>query len=138
MTPGQRRAVLADGTRTAVLATTRADGRPHAVPVWFALDDEDVLINTSEDSVTGRAPQRDPRVTVVAGDEAPPYAFVMGEGVAEMSRDAEDIRWGTAEIARRYLGGGGSEEFLRYATGPGEVFFRVRRAHVVAQARIAG
>ncbi len=32
----------------------------------------------------------------------------------------------------------GAEEFLRYATGPGMVLLRVRPAHVVAQARIAG
>lgn len=30
---------VSTGTRTAKLATTRADGRPHVAPVWFVLDD---------------------------------------------------------------------------------------------------
>ena len=61
MTPEQRRAFLTEGTRTAVIATVRADGRPHAAPVWYALDGDDVLINMSEDTVKGRALRRDPR-----------------------------------------------------------------------------
>jgi len=29
---------LTEGTRTAHVATTRSDGRPHVKPVWFVLD----------------------------------------------------------------------------------------------------
>jgi nitroimidazol reductase NimA-like FMN-containing flavoprotein (pyridoxamine 5'-phosphate oxidase superfamily) len=47
MTPEARRAFLTTGTRTAILATTRPDGRPHAVPVCFVLDNDDVLFLTN-------------------------------------------------------------------------------------------
>ena len=33
---------LRDRARTAVLATVRADGRPHAAPVWFDLDGDKI------------------------------------------------------------------------------------------------
>src|SRR6266498_4163733 len=72
----QRRAFLSEGTRNAVVATIRADGRPHAVPVWYAMDGDDVLIGTNENTLRGRNLSRDPRVTVVVEDPTPPYAFV--------------------------------------------------------------
>ena len=43
MTVDARRAFLTEGTRTAVLATTRQDGRPHAAAIAFVCDDDDIL-----------------------------------------------------------------------------------------------
>jgi PPOX class probable F420-dependent enzyme len=138
MTPDQRRSFLTDGARTAVLATVRTDGRPHAAPVWYGLDGNDVLINTGEDTVKGRAVQRDPRVTVVVDDPAPPYAFVMIEGTAEVSRDPEEIRRGSTVIGRHYLDAEATEAWLRYATGPGKVLVRVRPTRLVTVDRVGG
>jgi PPOX class probable F420-dependent enzyme len=138
MTPDAAREFLADGTRPAIIATIRADGRPHAVPVWFALDGDDLLINISENSVKGRDLMRDPRVAVVVDDETPPYAFVMVEGVAEMSKDPGAVHEGSLRIGRRYLGDDGAEQFVRYATGPGNVLIRIRPTRMVAQDNIAG
>jgi hypothetical protein len=42
-----RRPVRAPGK----LATTRADGRPHVVPIWFVLDGDDLVFNTGADTV---------------------------------------------------------------------------------------
>jgi PPOX class probable F420-dependent enzyme len=139
MTADQRRAFLNDGTRTAILATVRADGRPHAAPVWYALDGDDVLINTGEDTVKGRAVQRDPRVTVVVDDPTPPYAFVMIEGVAEISRDHDEIQRGSTTIGRRYLDTESADAWvLHYATSPGKVLVRVRPTNLVAVDRVGG
>lgn len=115
MTPEARRAFLATGTRTAILATTRRDGRPHAVPVCFVLDDDDVLFLTNGDSAKGRALQHNPRVTLVVDDERPPFAFVMIEGTAEISRNADDIERVAPRIAERYDGPGNVEDFVRFA-----------------------
>src|SRR5688500_1967278 len=102
MDDDRRRAFLAHGTRTAKLATTRADGRPHVAPIWFVLDGDDVVFTTAETSVKGRTLQRDPRVAMVVDDERPPFAFVLVEGVAELSTDPEDLlRWAT-RIGARY------------------------------------
>ncbi|MGQ0805486.1 MAG: hypothetical protein ACT4PI_16700 [Actinomycetota bacterium] len=37
MSRGEWKAFLLEGTRTAKLATTRKDGRPHVSPIWFLL-----------------------------------------------------------------------------------------------------
>src|ERR671919_1304031 len=116
MTPQARRAFLTSGTRTAILATTRADGRPHAVPVCFVLDDDDdVLFLTNEATAKGRALQRDPRVTLVVDDETPPFAFVMIEGEAQLSRSPGDIDRVAPEIAERYDGPDGVDDFVAFA-----------------------
>ena len=46
---------MSEGTRTGKLATTRHDGRPHVVPIWFVLDGDDFVFNTGEHSIKGRA-----------------------------------------------------------------------------------
>jgi hypothetical protein len=46
MTEAEWRAFLGAGTRTGKLATTRPDGRPHVVPIWFVLDGDEVVFNT--------------------------------------------------------------------------------------------
>jgi PPOX class probable F420-dependent enzyme len=134
ITTAQRKALLTEDGRTAVLAITRADGRPHATPVWFALDGEDVLVNIGENTVKGKALQRDPRVTLVVDTGAPPYTFVMLEGEAEIFRDSNEIHRGSTMIARRYLDDEAAAGWVNgYATGPGKVLVRVRPTHIVAR-----
>ena len=54
MSDDERRAFLTEGTRTAKLATVRADGRPHVAPVWFVLDGDVVVFNTGAATVEGQ------------------------------------------------------------------------------------
>ena len=60
MTSEEIRAFLSHGTRTAKLATSGPGGQPHVMPVWFALDGEEVVFTTWSDSVKGRNLRRDP------------------------------------------------------------------------------
>src|SRR2546426_1053314 len=138
MTADQSRAFLAEGARTVTIATVRADGRPHAVPVWFVLDGDDIVITLKEDSVKGRNLIREPRVTAVVDDPTPPYAFVSVDGTAEISRDPDEIRRFATEIGRRYIGDEGAEGFAGYVMGSGMVVGRVRPNHVVGYDKIAG
>ena len=132
MSDDERRAFLAEGTRTATVATTRADGRPHAAPVWFVLDGDDVIFTTGERTVKGRTLSRDPRVSVVVNLEQAPFAFVAIDGVAEISHDqAELLRWATA-LGARYMGADRAEEFGRRNAAPDELLVRVRPSHIVA------
>ena len=55
---------MLDRARTAVLATVRADGRPHAAPIWFDLDDDTLVFTTGEYTVKGRNMRRDARVSL--------------------------------------------------------------------------
>jgi PPOX class probable F420-dependent enzyme len=136
MTPQARRAFLTSGTRTAIVATTRADGRPHAVPVCFVLDGDDVLFLTNEATAKGRALQRDPRATLVVDDETPPFAFVMIEGTAQLSRRPDDIDRVAPEIAERYDGADGIEDFVRFAHEALGTLVRVTPTRIVALDRV--
>jgi PPOX class probable F420-dependent enzyme len=69
-----------DGTRTGKLATMRANGAPHVVPVWFLIDTVDgrdeIVFTTGADSVKGKSLRRDPRCSMCVDDEIAPYAYV--------------------------------------------------------------
>jgi PPOX class probable F420-dependent enzyme len=137
MTPEERRSFLMRGTRTAILATIRPDGRPHAVPVGFVLDGDDVLFLTGERTVKGANLQHDPRVSLVVDDETPPFAFVRIDGRAEVSQARDEVRRAAAiEIGRRYGGGESVDEFVRFADIALGLLVRVRPTHVVALDRV--
>ena len=52
----------------AVLATLEPDGAIHAVPMWFALHDDSILLATSSRSRKVRNLEFDPRATLVVHD----------------------------------------------------------------------
>jgi hypothetical protein len=52
MDDAEWRAFVREGTRTGKLATTRRDGRPHVVPIWFVLDGDDFVFNTGTVTLT--------------------------------------------------------------------------------------
>jgi PPOX class probable F420-dependent enzyme len=137
MTEGERRAFLSAGTRTAKLATVRADGRAHVAPVWFVLDGDDVLFNTGKTSVKGRNLARDPRATICVDDDRPPYAFVLVEGEATISEEPAELRHWAARIGGRYMGEDRAEEFGERNGVPGELLVRLRPTRIVAAGGIA-
>jgi PPOX class probable F420-dependent enzyme len=139
MSPDEVEAFLSHGTRTAKLATVRADGRPHVTPVWFVIDPAtgDLLFNTGENAVKGKNLARDPRVTLLVDEETPPYAFVQIEGIATLSTELEEmLPWSTA-IGGRYMGADNAAAFGKRNAVPGELLVRVRRVKTVALAEIA-
>ena len=96
MTDGDYRSFLLDRSRTAILATVRADGRPHVAPIWFDLDGDTLVFTTGESTVKGRNMRRDPRVSLCIDDEEPPFHFVMIEGAAELTvADPDLLYWAT-------------------------------------------
>lgn len=78
----------------AVLATTRADGRPQLSPVIVAVDDEGrVLISTREGAVKVRNLRRDPHASLAAFPDGFYGDWVQVEGTAEIVElpDALDL-----------------------------------------------
>ena len=137
MSDDERRAFLLHGTRTAKLATVRADGRPHLAPIWFTLDVDDIVLTTGSRTVKGRTLAHDPRVSVCVDDENPPFSFVTVEGVADLSTDLDELlRWATV-IGGRYMGAERAQEFGHRNAVDGELLIRVRPLHIVAQAGLA-
>ena len=137
MSPEQRREFLIEGTRTGILATTRADGRPHAVPICFVLDGDDVLFLTNAGSVKGANMRRDPRVTLVVDDDEPPFAFVRIEGTAQISQNRDELRNTAVAISHRYDGGEGVDEFVRIATDALGSLVRIQPTQVLALDRVS-
>ncbi len=85
------------------IGTVRADGRPHALPVWGVWLEETFRFGTSPESVKARNLTRDPRVAVhlESGDEC-----VVLEGVAEAFLEPErDLFEGVADAYEAKYGG---------------------------------
>jgi PPOX class probable F420-dependent enzyme len=117
--------------RTAKLATVRADGAPHVAPVWVALDGDEIVFTTGRATMKGKALRRDPRVALCFDDEMPPFSFVLIEGAARVSEDADALfAWSTI-LAGRYMGDDRAEEFGRRNAVPGELLVHVRPTRIV-------
>ena len=73
------------GNPRAVLATTRADGRPQLSPVVAAVDDVGrVLISTREPAIKARNLARDPRASLCVLNNGFFGAWIQAEGTAEL------------------------------------------------------
>jgi PPOX class probable F420-dependent enzyme len=137
MTTEVRRAFLLEGTRTAVLSTIRKDGRPHAAPVWFTLDGDDLMFNTGADTVKGRNLRRDPRASMTVDESQPPFDFVLMDGTVDLIEDLEQVRHWAAILGGRYMGADRAEEFGRRNGVPGELLVQFTPSKITAVAAIA-
>lgn len=138
MTTDEWRAFLAAGTRTAKLATVRADGSPHLAPVWFLVDGDDLVFNTGRDTVKGRNLARDPRASICVDDDRPPFAFVIARGRVDLSDDLPEVkRWATL-IAGRYMGASRAHEYGERNGVPGELLARFHIEKLTAESDVAG
>ena len=120
------RAFLLNTLHTAKLATVRADGRPHVVPVWFDLDTDPTLyFNTGNTSVKAKNMRRDPRVSICVDNEHPPFGFAMLEGTVEFVDDREALVYWATRISGRYMGSEQAEAYGKRNSGEGELLVRV-------------
>ncbi len=138
MSDEEWRAFLRSPVRPALLATTRPDGRPHVVPIWYDVDDDGRLVFTTNfESVKARNIRRDTRVSLCVQDDQPPFDFVSVDGTAELSDDLDEVRRWAARLGGRYMGAERAEEFGARNGVPGEVVVRVSLDHVVAYKDVA-
>ncbi|MFN3005059.1 PPOX class F420-dependent oxidoreductase [Mycolicibacterium wolinskyi] len=123
---------LSEGTRTAVLSWVAKDGRPLSAPVWFLVDDGELVFNTGKETAKGRALARDPRVVLCIHDDNPPFSFVQVQGVATISEQPDDLLDVATRTGGRYMGAERAEEFGRRNGVPGELVVRVKPTKVHA------
>lgn len=138
MEPQEWRAFLDGGRRTAKLATVRSDGRPHVAPVWFVVDQDELVFMTGLSSVKGQNLSRDPRVMISVDEESFPYAFVLIQGTAtleELSPEAL-FPW-SRRIAARYVGEERADAYGKRNAVEGEVLVRVPLEQVNAVSGVA-
>jgi hypothetical protein len=111
MTGAEWRDFLLFETRTAKIATVRANGRPHVTPVWFVLD---------------------------VDDERPPFAFVIIESRAAVKElSPQDLLPWTTRIASRYVAHGQADAYGKRNAVEGELLVRVPLTKVTARSGIA-
>lgn len=139
MTESEWQEFVSEGQRVGVLATVRPTGRAHAVPVWFRLEDGEIVFTTPRESVKGRAIRRTGRATMLVLDHDPPYNFVMVEGEVEVSVDPEVVRDVTIRVHERYLPpGDAAAAAAPLIEEPTELACRLRPDNVFAIGDVVG
>ena len=133
MTPSEVHIFLSQGTRTGKLATVRADGRAHTVPVWFTLDGDDIVFMTMSSSIKAKNMLRSGRAAICVDEEQPPYSFVSIEGEVSIEElaPAELLPWAT-RIGGRYMGGDLADAYGKRNAAEGEVLVRLHPTNVFA------
>jgi PPOX class probable F420-dependent enzyme len=131
-----REFVLATPAKTAKLAVVRASGAPHVAPVWVDLDEDQVVLMTSAETIKGKAIRRDPRVSLCWDDERPPFSFVTLAGTAQISTDPDDLLTWAIRIGGRYMGADRAEEYGRRNAVPPEMLVRITPTTIVAKVDI--
>ncbi|TDD45624.1 pyridoxamine 5'-phosphate oxidase [Nonomuraea terrae] len=123
-----------EGARKLQLATINADGTPHLVTMFHALDEGQVVFWTYEKSQKARNLARDPRVSclVETGDEYAELRGVLLYGRAVPVEDRDRVLGVGMMIARRMTPGVPDELLLPYVEKTG----RKRLAYVVERAKV--
>jgi PPOX class probable F420-dependent enzyme len=135
---------LMSGTLTGKISTVRKDGRPHVVPIWFILENDDynikVVFTTGQDSLKAKHMLRDPRVSFCVDDQTLPFSFISIEGIAEINKEpdlSELLKWAT-KIAGRYMGQDIAEAYGKRNAVKGEFLVRIRPTKIIAQKDMVG
>jgi PPOX class probable F420-dependent enzyme len=123
---------LSTGTRTAMLGYLASDGRPLVAPVWFIVDNGELVFTTGRNTAKGRALARDSRVVICVDDPHPPYSFVQVQGTASCRDHADDLLAIATRIGGRYMGADRADEFGQRNAVAGELVVRVRPNKIVA------
>ncbi len=71
--------------RLVVLTTLQSDWSPQSTPVYYALEDEKLLVSSTRDRIKTRNAQRDARVNLCILDEAFPFRYVQVWGQATVT-----------------------------------------------------
>lgn len=141
MDDAEIRRFLELGTRTGKLAWVGPSGQAHVAPIWFVVDDDapalELVFNTGASTSKGKALQRDPRVSLLVDDEAPPYAFVKVTGTVSLSEEPDELRSWATRIAARYVGAERADEYGARNGVPGELLVRLRPDKVIAEGGVA-
>lgn len=137
MTGDEWIAFIAARPRPAVLATTRADGRPHAAPIWIDVEHGAIWFNTGADTVKGRNLARTGVATICVQDDRPPFSFLMVEGTVDLIDDLDQVRAWATRLGGRYMGADRAEEYGARNGVPGELLVKLTPTNVVSARDVA-
>ena len=137
MTTEEALEFLSTGTRTGKVAWVAADGRPHVAPIWFIIEDGDILFNTHTTAGKARAMKRDARISLVVDVEEPPYAYVKVDGTVRFTEEPGEVLRVATLVGGRYMGADQAEVFGARNGVPGECVIRLQPASIAGYDGIA-
>ncbi len=134
--PAAHRALLEDEVPvTAVLATTKANGRPQLTPVWLSHDGTYINLNSARGRLKDRNLRARPVASILLMNPKDPYHWMAIDGVVEQVIDEDDPKTGhlaTENIdahAQKYLGT--SPYPLRAAKDEVRVLYKLRPTRIL-------
>lgn len=96
-------AKLFEGRNLVFVSTLSKDGSPHVTPVWADIQNDLVLINTSEAAAKNKHVTKDPRIAISIVEHYNPYNMVSIKGrVVERTIEGADEH--LKKLAKKYLG----------------------------------
>ena len=125
MTKAEIYAFIEEHVLTAHLATVRADGRPHVAPIWIAVDGEDIIWSTGDETIKGKNLLRNGYAAISMDDSVPPFNSVRLEGPVSCSSDLDEVKHWASIIGGRYMGNEQAEVFGERNSAPGEMLCRM-------------
>lgn len=121
MTPEQMAEFL-ERPLVAVYVTLRANGSPHAIPVWYEYRDGEFLVFTSSTFQRVKNLERDSRAAITISTHDVPYMYVSAEGPVSIT--PEGVAETGLSISRRYMGDE-AEGYLTELLGEHSVVLRL-------------
>jgi PPOX class probable F420-dependent enzyme len=88
--------------RFATISTVNPDGSPHQAVVWYALDGDDLLVNSRVERRWPMNLARDPRISAAVYEMERPYHWVGLTGRAELEHEGDQATEDIMAFARRY------------------------------------
>jgi len=128
LTPAVR--AFLDEPHYAVIATINESGMPHLTAIWYALQGEEVLMNTAAGRLKHRNLQRDPRLSICVVDGE---RYVTLYGRATLIDDRTQAQADDMELARRYEGPEKAQERAPVIAAQQRVTIRMAITHVHAR-----
>jgi PPOX class probable F420-dependent enzyme len=124
MTREEREQFLA-GVHVGVLSVASPDGGgPLAVPVWYSYQPGGTLdVITGAGTRKAAAIRAAGRFSLCAQDENPPYKYVTVEGAVSAEEQASHQE--RLDLARRYLGSEGGNDYVSANPTGGQIVFRM-------------
>ena len=98
-----------------VLATVDGRGRPHAMPIWYLYENDEIIISAGRGSQKHRNLERNPWATLVVDRRETPYYALMVRGKAEVGPPLDFE--GELRMASRYLGDEAGRRYVESIQG---------------------
>ena len=88
--------------RIATIATINPEGTPHQAVIWYAVDGDDILINSRRERRWPANLARDPRISIAVPEAERPYHWVGVKGLASELHDGDAATADIQAMATRY------------------------------------